>query len=79
MCPAANEAELLLVYANEDGVTQAFLVPSDTPGLTVGPRDKLMGIRAMPTNRVTLEACRIPLANRLGGDMGSDPKLLHQP
>lgn len=74
--PAADDAELFLVYANEEGVTQAFLVPADAPGLTIGRQDKLMGIRALPTNLITLQDCRIPAANRLGGEMGSDPRLL---
>jgi alkylation response protein AidB-like acyl-CoA dehydrogenase len=74
--PAADEAEMFMVYANEDGVTQAYLVPADTPGLTVGAADKLMGIRALPTHMVTFNECRIPVSSRLGGEMGSDPKLL---
>ena len=45
-----------LVYANEDGKTQAFFVPAGTEGLTVGEKDKLMGIRALPTHKLTLES-----------------------
>lgn len=74
--PAADEAEVFLVYANEDDVTQAYLVPAGTSGLAVGAADKLMGIRALPTHLVTFDNVRIPAANRLGGEMGSDPKLL---
>ncbi|MEZ4516453.1 MAG: acyl-CoA dehydrogenase family protein [Chloroflexota bacterium] len=60
----------------KDGVTQAFLVPAETPGLVVDRRDKLMGVRAMPSYMITMQECRIPAANRLGGDAGSDPKVL---
>ncbi len=49
MVPLAAEADLILVYASEDGQTQAFLIPADTPGMTVGKRDKLMGLHALPT------------------------------
>jgi alkylation response protein AidB-like acyl-CoA dehydrogenase len=74
--PLAAGAELILVYANEEGVTQGFLVPMDTPGLAVGGRDKLMGVKALPTYLVTLSDCRISAQNRLGGEAGIDFRLL---
>lgn len=70
--PMADMAESILVYAAENGHTQAFLVPVSTEGLTVGKREKLMGIRSLSTNLVTLTDVRIPAANKLGGDMGID-------
>jgi alkylation response protein AidB-like acyl-CoA dehydrogenase len=36
----------------------------------VGEREKLMGIRALPTFGLTLENCRLPLANKVGGEAG---------
>lgn len=74
--PLADESELILVYAQEDGHSQAFLVPADAPGLAIGKRDKLMGIKALTTNLVTLTDCRIPVENKLGGDTGIDFSLL---
>ncbi len=74
--PLADEAEEILVYANEDGRTQAFFIPTDTAGLTVGHRDKLMGIRALTTNYITLSDVRVPAANKLGGESGIDFGLL---
>lgn len=74
--PLAQEAGLFLVYANEGGSTQAFLVPSDAPGLAVGERDKLMGIHALPTYQITLADCRIPAENKLGGEAGIDFSLI---
>ncbi len=74
--PLADEAEVILVYANEGGQTQAFLVPAGTPGLTVGKRDKLMGVKALTTNAVTLADCRVPAQNKLGGEAGIDFSLL---
>jgi alkylation response protein AidB-like acyl-CoA dehydrogenase len=74
--PLADEADLMLIYANEAGQTQAYLVPTDAPGLTIGPREKLMGIRALPTFQVRLADVRVPAANRLGGEAGADFELL---
>ncbi len=76
MVPFADESELFLVYAAEEGKTQAFLVPAGTEGLRVGEREKLMGVRALPTYRLHLEDCRIPAENRLGGEAGSNFDLL---
>ena len=66
----------ILVYANEDGHTQAFLVPAGTPGLSVDRRNKLMGVKALSTNFVTLADCRVPAENRLGGEVGIDFSLI---
>jgi alkylation response protein AidB-like acyl-CoA dehydrogenase len=77
--PFAKEAELFLVYASEKGETQAFLVPADSEGVAVGSRDKLMGIKALPTYRVTFEAVRVDADSRFGGEKGIDlrPLLAH--
>ncbi|HEX6385901.1 MAG TPA: acyl-CoA dehydrogenase family protein [Anaerolineae bacterium] len=74
--PLADTAETFLVYANEDGKTQAFFVPAGTDGLIVGEREKLMGLRALPTFTLTLENCRVPAENRLGGNAGIDFDLI---
>lgn len=70
--PLAAEAEMVLVYANENGRSQAFFVPAETDGFSVGKREKLMGIRALPTYQLSLENCRIPAENKLGGVNGID-------
>jgi alkylation response protein AidB-like acyl-CoA dehydrogenase len=70
--PLAQSAELLLVYASEAGKTQGFLVEAGAAGLQIGQREKLMGIRALPTYGLALEQCRVPRANRLGGEDGLD-------
>jgi len=72
MVPSADMAETILVYANEGGKTQAFLVPIDAPGLTIGERDKLMGIQALPTFKVSFNNCIIPASTKLGGGKGID-------
>ncbi len=48
----------------------AFIVERDTPGLSVGVRDKKMGLRGASTNPVYLDNCRVPAANLLGGVEG---------
>jgi alkylation response protein AidB-like acyl-CoA dehydrogenase len=70
--PLAADADLILVYANEGGTTQAFLVEMGTQGLEIGEREKNMGIRALATFEVTLKDCRVPKASRLGGEAGCD-------
>ena len=74
--PLAADADLILVYANEGGTTQGFLVPQGTPGLEVGEREKNMGIKALATYRLALNECRVPAENRLGGEAGCDMKRL---
>ncbi|MEM7347926.1 MAG: acyl-CoA dehydrogenase family protein [Chloroflexota bacterium] len=72
MVTLADQADKLLVYAKENDKTQAFFVSSDTAGLILGEREKLMGLRSLPTHRVTFDNCRIPTENKLGGEAGID-------
>eukprot|EP01134_Creolimax_fragrantissima_P008515 CFRG8515T1 len=65
------EAGVFLVMANADpskgyrGIT-TFLVDRDTPGLSVGKKERKLGIRASSTCPVTFEDVRIPKENILG-------------
>ncbi|HAJ38548.1 MAG TPA: acyl-CoA dehydrogenase [Chloroflexi bacterium] len=68
--PLAKQAEIFLVYAQENGATQAFIVPADTPGIKIGKRVKLMGIQALEMYEVEFENVTVPKANRLGGLKG---------
>jgi len=67
----AREAGLFLVFANLNpeagyrGIT-GFLVPTGTPGLTVGRKEDKLGIRASSTCEVIFEDCEIPAANLFG-------------
>jgi acyl-CoA dehydrogenase len=72
MVPLAPEADTFLVYANENGQTQAFLIAAGADGLTIGERDKWMGINAYPTYTIKLEECRVPVSRKLGGEAGID-------
>ena len=65
------EAGLYIVFANVDpksgyrGIT-AFLVERETPGFSVGRRERKLGIRASSTTELVLNRCRVPGRNLLG-------------
>jgi butyryl-CoA dehydrogenase len=59
-------AGLFLVFARGPEGIDAFLVPKDTPGLTVGYREPTLGLRSVTFNTLYLEGCRVPAANQLG-------------
>jgi len=70
--PYADGAQGMIVYANLDGETQGFVLPAGTNGLTVGERQKLLGLHALPLFPVRIENVRVPKENRLGGESGHD-------
>ena len=69
----APQASLYTVFATVDpekkhaGIT-AFVVPRETPGVSLGREEDKLGQRASSTATVTLERARVPLQNRLGGE-----------
>lgn len=72
----APEAGVFTVMARTDlqskdakGVS-AFIVERDTPGLTVGPRDRKMGQRGSHTADVMFDDVRVPAASIIGGKEG---------
>ncbi|MBK1668735.1 acyl-CoA dehydrogenase [Rhodovibrio sodomensis] len=50
-----------------DGIS-AFLVPSDTPGLSFGAQERKLGWHSQPTAQVMLDDAFVPAANRLGAE-----------
>ena len=55
--------------ADADGTGVAvFLVPADTPGVTVGPKDEKMGQEGAWTAEVSFQAVRVPDDALVGGD-----------
>lgn len=52
------------------GGISAFIVPADTPGLSLGKPDKKMGQRGTKTCDVVLQGARVPAANIIGGEAG---------
>jgi acyl-CoA dehydrogenase len=71
--PFAAEAQVMIVYAQLNGQTQAFLIRKDATGMTVSDeRLNLLGVNALPLYEVKLEGVHVPKADRLGGDSGFD-------
>ena len=68
--PLADEAELYLVYAQEKGTTQAYIVKGDAPGVTVGERVNMMGAKALAVYNVEFDHVKVGKADRLGGLKG---------
>src|SRR6516162_5381507 len=45
-----------------------LVVEKDAPGLSFGKKEKKMGWNSQPTAQVIFEDCRVPVANRVGGE-----------
>ncbi|HEX8034590.1 MAG TPA: acyl-CoA dehydrogenase family protein [Ktedonobacterales bacterium] len=45
-----------------------LIVERDTPGFTIGKRERKMGLHSSPTGELIFENCRIPVANRLSAE-----------
>jgi alkylation response protein AidB-like acyl-CoA dehydrogenase len=67
----AVAAHLFIVYATvgkdlgKEGIS-AFLMERNTPGLTVGKHEEMLGVRGSGTCQLIFESCRVPAANLLG-------------
>ena len=70
--PYADKAEKILVYANLEGKTQGFIIPRDTEGLSVGERQKTLGLNALPLFPVTFENVKVSTGLRLNGSEGHE-------
>jgi acyl-CoA dehydrogenase len=76
MVVLAAASEVILVWAasaNYDRV-DGFLVARETPGLSLGAREKNMGLKALETFELELKRCRLGSETRLGGERGADFK-----
>ena len=78
-CTNASIAEYIITLVRTDlsGGSHSLsqiLVPTDTPGLRIGPPEKKMGLHGSPTHAVTYEDVRVPLENLIG----EEGKGLHQ-
>jgi alkylation response protein AidB-like acyl-CoA dehydrogenase len=80
LVPLGTEARQFLVIASLANGTgeshpQALLVERDTPGLTVGDRERNMGLKALVTTRVSFDGCKIPREQVLDGSEASIGRL----
>ncbi|WP_410652351.1 acyl-CoA dehydrogenase family protein [Amycolatopsis sp. cmx-4-54] len=64
----ATEAGLFVVFARMGTGIAVFLVPADTPGITVGPKDAKMGQEGSRTADVTFSQVRVGPEALVGGD-----------
>ncbi len=53
--------------------TSVFIVDKGTPGLSIGKKERKMGLRASSTVEVILEDVRVPTANLLGSENAGFP------
>jgi alkylation response protein AidB-like acyl-CoA dehydrogenase len=70
-CTNASIAEYIITLVRTDASggshsLSQILVPTDTPGLTIGPAEKKMGLHGSPTHAVTYQDVRVPLGNLIG-------------
>lgn len=69
----APQADVMIVYAVSDPQAEssrlsAFVIERGTPGLSTPQKLDKLGMRGSDTSEVLLEECRVPAANRLGGE-----------
>jgi len=68
----AGASDVYVVMARTGGEgakgVSAFVVEKGWPGLTFGAQEKKMGWNAQPTAQVNFDHCRVPEANRIGGE-----------
>ncbi|ARU61721.1 acyl-CoA dehydrogenase [Tumebacillus avium] len=63
----AGFADVFVVYAKVDGDKfSAFIVEKEYPGVSTGPEEKKMGIKASSTRPLILEDVAVPVENLLG-------------
>ena len=70
---SANAAMVFSRFIAPDGTrgVTTFLVEKGTPGFTIGPQLKKLGIRGHDTCNLLFENCRIPQFNHIKGDFKS--------
>ena len=63
----AGWADLFILFAKVDGAAfSAFLLERDTPGVTVGPHERLLGLQGSSVCALQLDDVAIPAGNLLG-------------
>jgi alkylation response protein AidB-like acyl-CoA dehydrogenase len=70
-CTNASIAETIITLCRTDKSASGksfsmLIVPTDAPGLAVGPAEKKMGVKGSPTHAVKYDDVRVPAENLLG-------------
>lgn len=65
-----SEADIVLLFVRTEDRdrrnSSCFIVPKNTPGLTVGKHEDKLGIRGSSTTELVFENCKVPAENLLG-------------
>ncbi|MGH7868307.1 MAG: acyl-CoA dehydrogenase family protein, partial [Candidatus Dormibacteraceae bacterium] len=74
-CTNGGIADYYIIFANAEPALGAagiagFLVEKGASGLSMGRKERKLGVRASHTAQVILEECFVPLDHRLGGEPG---------
>lgn len=64
--PLADESQTILVVAQLGDEPAAFLVPRGANGVTIGERERNMGLKALATYEIGLENVAVPASARVG-------------
>ncbi|MDH3268404.1 MAG: acyl-CoA dehydrogenase family protein [Ignavibacteria bacterium] len=62
----AGIANLISVFARTSKGITGFAVEADSPGITIGPPEKKLGIKGSTTNSITFENVEVPEENMIG-------------
>lgn len=70
-CTNGGEAEFIVTLVRTDPSPGShslsmIIVPSDTPGLMIGPPEKKMGLKGSPTHAISYQDVRVPYEYLLG-------------
>src|SRR6476661_1987045 len=71
---SGGSADVFILFAVTDRAARAsrgisaFILPKDTPGLSVGKKERKLGIRASETTQIILEDARLPARYLLGAE-----------
>ena len=78
-----DRAEELLVVVRSANAAKpgfealdAFIVPRSAAGVSIGEREKLLGLKSLPAVSLTLDKVELPASARLGGAHGVDARRL---
>jgi alkylation response protein AidB-like acyl-CoA dehydrogenase len=65
-----SDVYVCMVRTGEDGPKgiSCLVVEKGAPGLSFGKKERKMGWNSQPTAQVIFEDCRVPVANRIGGE-----------
>ena len=65
-----SDIYVCMVRTGEDGPrgVSCLVVEKGTPGLSFGKKERKMGWNSQPTAQVLFDNCRVPVANRIGGE-----------